>query len=161
MAAITFQFSARESLSSEAIRMFEHGPWSHVDAVMPEGSLLGARAEHINGIPSGVQIRPSDYLPFSVKKIVSLEVPQDVADKFYALATSQIGKPYDFEALAGVFIGRNWRDEGSWDCSEVMAWCLESSVLHHPLAVPCNRVTPDDFYLVLSVLTNIGDPNGN
>jgi hypothetical protein len=157
MPAIRVQFSARHDLSSVAIRAFEHGVWSHVDAVIADGTLLGARETEIGGIPSGVQIRPANYLPFSAMKIVEIDAQESVVDAFYDFLNTQIGKPYDQEAIIAFVLDRDWRGEDSWICSELVAAATEKcGALRYPLSVPCNKVTPDDFYLVCSVLTNLG-----
>jgi hypothetical protein len=56
---IALQFSTEADPVSALIRAFSHGPFSHVDAVLPDGRLLGARAD------GGVQARATGYAPFS------------------------------------------------------------------------------------------------
>ena len=59
MGAITLQFETTSDPGSWAIRTFQRGWCSHVDTVMDDGRLLGARLDH------GVQIRPPNYEKFS------------------------------------------------------------------------------------------------
>ena len=45
MAQVTVQFSTQNDLGGQAIRLFEHGAYSHVDIVLPDGMLLGASSD--------------------------------------------------------------------------------------------------------------------
>ena len=58
---ISLQFSALNDIASEAIKLFERSWCSHVDAILPDGTLLGARADIYGNVPAGVQIRPPGY----------------------------------------------------------------------------------------------------
>jgi hypothetical protein len=65
MGAITLQFVTSRDPESWAIRTFQRGWCSHVDSVMDDGRLLGARSD------GGVQIRPPNYEKFSrVERVV-------------------------------------------------------------------------------------------
>ena len=55
MGTITLQFVTSRDPESWAIRTFQRGWCSHVDAVMDDGRLLGARSD------GGVAIRPQNY----------------------------------------------------------------------------------------------------
>lgn len=155
MAFITFQFSCQDDLGSEAIRIFEHGEYSHVDMVLDDGSLLGARDDVMMGIAPGVQVRPSAYVNFSAVKVVKIPCTDDEKTKFYSLAFSQVGKPYDESAILAFVAGRNWRSEDSWFCSELGLWCLEGSFLPYKAALTENKATPGDLFLVSSVFTDV------
>lgn len=157
MALLSFQFSRQDDLGSLAIRTFEHGgEWSHVDAIMSDGSLLGARNDVVDGIPAGVRIRPSNYSNFAAYKRVHLEVTQAVADAYQAFLSTQIGKPYDQSAILAFIFNRDWREHDSWFCSELVAGALESAqALPHKLAATANKITPGDLFLVLSALTDV------
>lgn len=156
MAEIVIQLSTQDDLGALAIKLFEHGLYSHVDIVMPDGSLLGARNDEMLGIPAGVHIRPSTYANFSAIKRVVIECSDEERSRFYEFANDQIGKPYDETAILGFAVGRDWRAEDSWFCSEMGAAALEASgILLHPLATTVNKITPEDLLLICSVLTEI------
>ena len=161
---ITLQFSASPDLGSKIIGFFSHGAaWSHVDAVLPDGRLLGARydrtgitAECPDGCAPGVQIRPADYKQFSRKRKLHLPCPQPMADRFNDFLHSQLGKPYDTRALIGFATGRDWRTPDSWFCSELVARGLElSGWFPYPLATPVDKIDPDDLYLAISARDQI------
>lgn len=115
---ITLRFVTSDSAISFAIRAAEYGFWaSHAEALMPEGTLLGA---HVDG---GVRNRPRDYDKgqFKQELYVSIPVAQQIADAFHAFLRSQLGKPYDVEAIAAFVARRDWQDPSAWFCSELQA----------------------------------------
>jgi hypothetical protein len=161
MAAITLQFSTMRDWESWAIREFSHGPFSHVDAVLPDGSLLGARDDVYGGIPSGVRIRPAGYANFTLTKQVTIPCTNEQEQKWLAWLHAQVGKPYDETAIVAFAIGRDWRAPDSWFCSEMGAASLEpdaSGILPYKIAATENHVDPDDLFLIVSVLTNVWAP---
>lgn len=151
MKPIVMQFVESKDLGGKLIEWFDHGRFAHVDTVMPDGTLLGARSEVIDGVPAGVQFRPANYLPDSLYKFrVELPCIDVISDKYYDFVISQIGKEYDWEAIAGFVTGRNWMDPSKWFCSELNAAGLVECGYLNPLSAPANKIAPDDLLLVLS-----------
>lgn len=149
---ILLQFCRGGDLGSALIEWYGHGQWSHVDAVMPEGALLGARTD------GGVAMRPASYLaPGSVSGRFAVPADEAATQAFYDLLRGQLGKPYDWRAIVGFAAGRDWRDPGAWFCSELQAWALEGVGALPRLATPCSKLTPDDLALVLGALYPLGD----
>ena len=68
---------------------------------------------------------------------------------------SQIGKPYDGEAILAFVAGRNWQDPEAWFCSELVAAGLEDSSIVLPLAAPTAKITPADLILILSAIVPV------
>lgn len=136
---ITLQFvTSTWSPASAFIRYWTFSEYSHVDFVMPDGQLLGS---HLSG---GVKVRPANYAHFS--KV--LRVTADVPDSVLEAAVSQIGKPYDWQAIVNFFAQRDWREDDSWFCSELVAWSFEKA--GYPLFNPATqvwRLTPRDLLL--------------
>jgi hypothetical protein len=158
-AAITLQFIGAADLGSEMIEWFSAGVVSHVDAVMPDGSLLGARSDEVGGKPAGVQIRPANYEPFARVVRVVLPCPEAMADEFYRLIQAEIGKPYDSDAIAAFVFGRNWRDPQAWFCSELQGAMLECcGYFATPLATPANKLTPAGLLLACSARVPVTMP---
>jgi hypothetical protein len=146
---IALQFSTEADPISALIRAFGHGPFSHVDAVLPDG-LLGARAD------GGVQIRPVGYAPFSRVLRVELPATPEQAAAASVFLRAPVGKPYDDLAIAAFAADRNWRDDAAWFCSELQSAMLESiGWFPHTLATPANRLTPDDLLLLCSAFTDV------
>ncbi len=60
-----------------------------------------------------------------------------------AFAHAQVGKPYDYTAIAGFLARRDWREDDSWFCSELQAAAFEAG--RRPLLNPTisiNRISP-------------------
>lgn len=158
MGQIVMQFVEGSGFGSYMIKWYDHGLYSHVDTVLPDGTLLGARDDVIDGIPSGVQIRPASYVAGETVLRVTIPCTDEQEAKYYASARSKIGCPYDEEAIAAFIVGRNWRDPGAWYCSEANADDLETSGLVPRLIAPANKIAPDDLLLVISALVPISIP---
>ena len=145
---ITLRFVTGNTPVSIGIRTFEYGFWaSHAEAMMPDGTLLGA---HIDG---GVMARPQDYDKdqFTREMYVSLPTPSGVADEFHSFLRSQLGKPYDVESIAGLVAQRDWQKPDSWFCSELQAAALcHCGYFPAHLATEFNHVTPRDLLLIIS-----------
>jgi hypothetical protein len=156
MAEIRLQFSSQSDLSSDVIRVFDHSPYTHVDAVLSDDSLLGARDEEDAGVPKGVRIRPPGYAKFVATKVVTLPTTPECAAAFYAFANNQIGKPYDETAILAFVVDRDWRKPDSWYCSELIAAALEQAkYFSFPLAAPANKITPSDLLLAVSATADV------
>lgn len=133
---------------------------THVEWRMDDGRFLGA---HLEG---GVMIRATDYDAQEWLRQQVIDVP--CSDTQLAAAASflrgEIGKSYDFDAIAAMAAGamfgleREWRAPNSWFCSELIARALEVAGIVHPLPVNLNHVTPLMLYCVCGALTNVGAP---
>jgi hypothetical protein len=148
---INVRFVTGNDFISNAIRTGERDGWvTHAEAVLADGSLLGA---HIDG---GVQIRPAGYDKATMTRelIVRLEVAANTAPLaetlFFDFLQAQVGKPYDVTAIAGLALDRNWREDDSWFCSELMAAALETCSYLPALSATDNHISPRDLLLVLS-----------
>ena len=144
MARITYQFATEDSFGSAVIRWFTWSKFSHVDLVLPDGSLLGAR---LNG---GVQIRQPGYAKFTKTARYYVEVENGREDMLYKLARLQVGKPYNTKAIIA-FAFKDYPIAGgeSWDCSELQIWLLlkigVKALNLNPEHV--NRITPADLLM--------------
>jgi len=75
------------------------------------------------------------------------------ADAALAWALTQQGKKYDYSAIFGIALDRNWREEDSWYCSELVAASFEK--IGQPLFNPAFqlwRVVPRDLLLAMGLL---------
>ena len=63
-------------------------------------------------------------------------------------AASQIGKPYDYTAILGLGLRRDWQEEDAWFCSELVAWAFQHA--GEPLfrAECLRRVTPQHLWML-------------
>ena len=149
---ITLQLSHMHGIASDMIAEFTHGWPSHVDTVMSDGRLLGARSDVWSPVPAGVQLRPDPYAPFS--KTDRLVIPCTLAQEgdYYNFLMAQIGKPYDKEAIIGLVIGRNWRNPDMWFCSELVAAGLETAKIIRPIAHGIEFISPRDIWIIGSAI---------
>jgi hypothetical protein len=150
---IKLRFVGGNDLISKGISAAEYGFWAiHAEAVMPDGTWLGA---HYDG---GVQARPAGYDKATCTQdmIVSIPVEAAMADKFHAFLRSQIGKPYDIEAIVAFVARRDWQSPDSWFCSELQAAALaHCGWFASALATQFNHITPRDLLLIVSGRVNI------
>lgn len=152
---ITLRFVEYTDIISDGVRAAEYGFWaSHAEALLPDGTLLGA---HLSG---GVAIRAGDYDAGTFAKQVFVTLPADAPTTaaFLAFITSQVGKPYDVEAIVSLVLERNWQDPKAWFCSELMASALvHCGWFSSPIATTFNKVTPRDLLLIVSGRVSTAD----
>jgi uncharacterized protein YycO len=152
VAEIVLQFVEGSGLGSGLIKYYGHGDYSHVDAVLPDGTLLGARNDMLGNVPAGVQIRPADYVGKS--KVLRLVLPatDEQAGAFYEFMWEQIGKPYNKMGILAFVVNANWSSVGSWFCSQLVTAALQEARWLADLSEPANKIDPDDLRLILSAL---------
>lgn len=174
MPVIRLQFVAERwyrDPGSAAIRWFSAGQVSHVDAVIPaaldwgtipasiapEGWLFGARHDAVGGKPAGVWERPPGYLPFSHRVMVSVPIViAGQATAFWRFLRAQRGKLYDTTAVWAFLVARDWREEDSWMCSELVAAAAQEAGIFPPhLFVAANKITPAALGLALSAVPGV------
>jgi len=75
-------------------------------------------------------------------------------EEAWAWCLKQVGKPYDYTSLLGLFLNRDWQEDDSWNCSEI--WAAATDLTDQPLirAKKYGRVTPR--HLGMSVRLNDG-----
>jgi hypothetical protein len=153
-----FNLLTDKNWGSGIIRRANHSPFSHVDLVMKDGTLLGAsnapKCPHIHGNPRGVANRPPDYMAFAYRRQMVIATPR--ADDIRRLATTQLGKPFDNSGIrdfaSDKFPGkRDWRLDECWFCAELAMWSMEMGYLWGtpPMPWPKNRVSPTDIIMMM------------
>lgn len=136
---LTLRFSAQNKPASLFIRFFRFIPCSHVEAVMPDGSTLGAR------LIGGVKIRDTGI--YSWAREITLDVPAVLWNE----ALSMQGWKYDLLALFA-FLFRIKMQKSKWvTCVEMWTELLKK---HGVIEIPDAR-TIDPFMLYL-ILVNLG-----
>jgi len=124
---IKLSFVCGSGLSSKLISWWGQGynGWSHVDAVLPDGTLLGARDDSPGGTKPGVQIRPANYETWARRDVLELETTPTQAFSWEVYLRAQVGKPYDQAAILGFILGKADHDSGHWICSALQTAALE------------------------------------
>ena len=146
-AVIKLRFVTGGELFSAGIR-FQESFWaSHVEAVMPNGKLLGA---HLDG---GVLDRDADYDKGQWTKQLILELPveQAMADAFHAYLISRLNRPYDMSAILGFVLHRDQHTDAGFICSALQTMALRAcKFFAAPLVEPAHKISPRDLLLILS-----------
>jgi uncharacterized protein YycO len=137
---IEIRFVDGDGPISKFIEFWTWGDWSHVDIKTSDG-WLGARA---NG---GVKIRPWDYCSYEKQEIRSITLSPNIEHNIMNWYYQQIGKPYDFMAIAGMPFRTDWRNDSSWFCSELAIAGFNQFGIELLNVNYLNRVTPRDLYL--------------
>ena len=168
MGSITLRFVSSNDLTSRIIRGAEMGfLYQHVEALMPDGSLLGA---HIDG---GVQSRDRNYDAgqYVQDLIVAIPCSDEQQEAFEAFLKAQIGKPYDLSALMemadGFITGEapNWEHSAEWICSALITGAaLQSTVSGNPgifrgAPATVRLATPRDVLCMVAALVPLPSPN--
>lgn len=151
---IRLRFVTGSDPTSRLIAAWQKDGWAtHVEAVLANGSLLGAHRE------GGVAIRPKGYDAATMTRElpVDLVTLDSMTEEFYDFLHDQVGKPYDMTAIEGLVLGRDWREPDSWICSELIAAALEACGYFPRLSSSVNHITPRDLELILSGKQTIPD----
>jgi hypothetical protein len=148
---IKLQFVDSSSIYDMAIRAYSHSWPCHVDAVMPDGRLLGAQSSEMAGVPAGVQIRPADYYTWEKSQVITLNATPDQEKSFWDFLNAQIGCSYNWPSILAFAIGMDVTEKGEWFCSELIAAALEKcSFFDKPLSTPPEQITPGALLLIVS-----------
>jgi hypothetical protein len=154
---LILQFSSMDSWASSVIRRVCHSPFSHVDIVTPDG-LLGASD------PGGVQMRPFDYQKFTIRRRARMECIPGLPEKIIETAKTQIGKPFDQEALhaflaaGSTHVPRDWRDPKGWFCAELATWAMEKNLFWpHKLIINEDCISPSDLVLLINPYVDVDE----
>lgn len=83
---------------------------------------------------------------------MALTVASETALAWEAWLKSQVGKPYDQDAIIGFILGRKDHGSGHWICSALQTGALEAVGCMPRLIVPPAQVTPDCLRTVFSAL---------
>lgn len=143
---IVLRFSGGSNLASRAIQAFTWSWASHVDIELADGRLLGA----VPGL--GVSLRDPDGSAGSLggeRRVERYEVylPITACHNVESFARRQLGRPYDWAAIAGMVFRKDWRDDGKWFCSELVAAAFEASGHRLLQADHLDRITPRDLLM--------------
>jgi hypothetical protein len=138
---LSLAFFRGTKLSSRAIEWISAGIYSHCAAVWSPTEYLDSYEDKVGDIPPGVAIRPMS-LETTPHTVMSLAVTAQQYAAWETFLRAQLGKPYDWPAIFGFGLGRNWRENDSWFCSEIQAAALEQAGICGCLPAPNNKITP-------------------
>lgn len=141
MDTVTLLFSTTSSPFSWLIRLLTWSRWSHV-SVVDGATIIQAHALH------GVIRTPLAEAIANDKESKLVRFKCNNPTAVIAAAASQIGKKYDWTALIGFMLRRDWQEDDSWFCSELAAWAFQQAGT--PLLRPeaLHRVTPENLWML-------------
>lgn len=145
MRTISLLFTRQSDLLSRAIRTFTWSRWSHVALIDGYGAIEATP-------PDGVVVNDTEVVLMRSSEFELVELPCSNPEAVRAAAASQVGKPYDYTALMGLALRRDWQEEDAWFCSELIAWAFEQA--GEPLfrAECLRRVTPQHLWMLGPVI---------
>jgi hypothetical protein len=155
MAQIRLQFVLGSALPSRLIAWYGegYGGYSHVDGVLSDGRLLGARNDAVGGQPPGTHIRRPEYEKWVKRAVMTLDATDAEYADWEASLRAKIGTPYDRASIIGFITGESQHADGHWICS-----ALQVNALQHikrvpfPLPVPAHQITPNSLLLIVATI---------
>lgn len=137
-------FSDSDLIGSKIIRSVTWSQYSHVGFYdRQKGTVIDSRMKK-----HGVTEYPFEELKKEYPRILLRTFP-NVPRSALDIARTQLGKPYDWTALAGIGLHRNWQEDDKWFCSELVPWaCLQAGA--SVIFKDTWRVTPQDVLEVSS-----------
>lgn len=134
-------FSTTTSPFSWLIRLLTWSRWSHV-SIVDGDTIIQANALH------GVIRTPLAEAIGTAKRVELVRLPARDPAAVISAAASQIGKPYDWTALLAWLLRRDWQEDDSWFCSELVAWCFTKAGCGIFRADRLARVTPEHLWML-------------
>ena len=131
MQKIKLRFSYNDTVVSKGIRFFTFSKFSHVDYIFDNGAAYSS-------LPStgvGFNSDRNDYVEY-------YEVEVNDKKKIENFLLKQKGKGYDWTAIFGFIVGRDWQEDTDWFCFELIAAAIEQDT--KLFDQPLNRITAND-----------------
>lgn len=137
-------FTAGSGLTGAVIRWATWSDVAHVAFELPD--TLGDLPTYLDATTSrGVSHHPLIDAPIIERYDVYCTKEQ--ADIAIRWALGEIGKPYDWQAIIGMPLRRDWRSPDCWFCSELVCAACEQAGFPLLRADHLNRITPRDLVL--------------
>jgi uncharacterized protein YycO len=137
---ILIRFSRGTGWQGAVVRWATWSWAAHVGFRLPDGRVLDATPQF------GVSIRTATdegtaryFLP---------RAPQDLVRNAVAYASQQVGKPYDWTAIFGMAVRRDWHKDNKWYCAELVEAAFDNvgcQLLNDYNQL--DRITPRDLLL--------------
>lgn len=141
MSSVSLLFSTSRHPMSAVIRACTWSSWSHV-ALIDGDEVIEATA------PAGVRRYPVLLALDHAKQAAIVDLPCRDSRAVIAAAASQLGKPYDYTAIAGLGLHRYWQEDDRWFCSELVAWAFSQAGESLFRADVLRRVTPQHLWML-------------
>lgn len=135
-------FCRKPSLGSWLIRVFTWSPWSHCVIVEDDRHVIESTMAH-----GGVRRRPLLEIINEYSRVELVEIPLTDEQAALDFARAQLGKPYDWRAIFGFLLHRDWADDRAWFCNELAeAACVAGGRQRFRDSI--SRITPRESWMV-------------
>lgn len=143
---IILRFSGSSNFAALAVKLYTWSWCSHVETIIDD-PLSGKQL--YGALPgTGVNYRPINSTVGDRVEEYEVDIPKFTKHVYIEKLLSQRGKPYDYTALAGMVIHRDWAANGnSWFCSELVAWAFNEAGSPLLRTEHKNRITPEDLLM--------------
>lgn len=141
MGKLQLLFTTTHWPASWLIRAGTWSAWGHVALVDGDQVIESVMGHGVRRVPLDSAIRRA-----SRHALVSLAAHNPAL--IIAAATEQLGKPYDYTAILGLGLHRNWQEDDAWFCSELVAWAFQQACEPLFRAECLRRVTPQHLYML-------------
>jgi len=141
MNAVQLLFSSTCSPLSWLIRICTWSTFSHVALVDGDQVIESMPGFGVRRISLTAALRETS-------RHERVNLPANAPAQVLAAAASQIGRAYDYNAVLGLSLHRDWQQDNAWFCSELIAWAFQQA--GEPLfrAECMRRVTPQHIYML-------------
>lgn len=134
------RFTRGTGIGGYIVRLSTWSSFAHCGFKLDDGFVLDATPEH------GVSLRKAEDDDTTI--YFKILAPKEYIDGAVEYAHQQLGKPYDWTAIYGMAIRRDWWDESKYFCSELLEAAFAH--IHYPLvrdSKKFDRITPRDLLL--------------
>lgn len=134
-------FCSSNLIGALLIKAVTWSKWSHVAILIDDKTAIEAVHPAVRYV--GVSNLKAKYKHWC---IVDVPVHDEAAAIEYA--KSQIAKPYDYTALAGIFFHRDWGDPANWYCAELAASTVVNGGFRLFRRKFINRIVPQHLWML-------------
>jgi len=136
----TIRFTRGTGFGGAVVRIATWSPFAHVGFKLDDGKVLDATPDFGVSIRDAIDDETTEYWKILAPR-------QHIADAV-SYATRQVGKPYDWNAIYGLILRKDWHEDSKFFCSELVEAAFD--FVHWPLvrdAGRLDRITPRDLLL--------------
>lgn len=123
------------------IRWMTGSQWSHCALLSDDGMAIEATWPRVRMVRS-------DKIVAAHTKSTVIDIPCDAPQAAWDWAAKQVGKPYDLTVLFGWLTGRDWQEDDSWFCSELVAKAFDAGFSPLFRDGSLSRVTPQNLWMI-------------
>lgn len=140
-------FSTSNKPGSLLIRAATWSRWSHV-GIVAGNSVIEAVWPRVRVMSLADWMRAWPAVQFA-----QVACPRPAEALKFALA--QVGNPYDWTALLGIGLHRDWQEPDSWFCSELASAALVEGGADLFRTGYQHRITPEHLWMVSSTMEGV------